>query len=190
MDDDATLPPSVRDAPNNQSSAVAPAPCTSQLGDGTSVRRRPSVSAAVSRQLHSVVGAALARVAAPGPRPGNSCNSDNHRVIVGVKRKAATVGRPPMAPPQVARMAVVPSASSAGAAPLGGEPALTVEDAVSMVQQGLEMDAEVACDAVSTLSKASADGGVHGLVEVQGRLVVVHPGLSRASVGLSSRANA
>lgn len=186
--------PSARPALFSSVGPSAAAPALTHPG-GSSILRPPP--ATLPRQLQGVVGAALARVAATAPRPGNSSNSDNHRVIVGVKRKASATGRPPMAPPlsQAGRtaaglMQVVPSASSAGAANNGAEPTLTVEDAVSMVEQGIEVDAEVACDAVS---KASVDGGGKSVVEVEvegRRVLVVHPGLSRgASVGLS-KANA
>jgi len=185
--------------PINLSTALAAGerPASTHPGGGSSTLRSTLAPAAATmahnQQLQGVVGAALARVAS-GPRPGNSSNSDNHRVIVGVKRKAApAAGRPPMAPPthQAGRTTpalthAMPSASSAGVAQHPGtEATLTVEDAVSMVQQDFEVDAEVACDAVS---QASADcGGIHGsLVEVEGRrLLVVRPGLSITSVGIS-----
>lgn len=130
-------------------------------------------------QLQSVVSAALARVPIAGARPGESSNSGNLSFlkIVGIKRKAVS-GRPPMAPPaQIPRyvgglavaaspagvlgvsMVAQPSVSGLG---LGTqtEAGFAVEDAVSMVEHGLEADVHEACDAVSKASEGDDEAGV------------------------------
>lgn len=145
-------------------------------------------------QLQSVVSAALQRAGPLAARPGDSSSSGNRPlVLVGLKRKKApgngAGGRPPMAPPaQILRTGAnpQPTASSPGAAPQQADNTLAVEDAVSMVEHGLEADIEVACDAVSKASDGPGEeeGGAEAVIVSE---CPSQAGASMASGGVASR---
>jgi len=161
-------------------------------------------------QIQSVVSAALGKTGSLNARPGDSsCSGNRPLVLVGLKRKKPPtgVGRPPMAPPaQVPRTNVTnnnnnnnlnnnqgPTASSPGFfAPQQADNTLAVEDAVSMVDHGLETaDIEVACDAVSKASQGEVGNGNGGIGEDgecggflgSGCPSLAGPGVSLASAG-------
>jgi hypothetical protein len=156
-------------------------------------------------QIQSVVSAALGRAGPLTARPGDSSSSGNRPlVLVGLKRKkppAPGVGRPPMAPPaqvprtnmnnnanQGAAGQAQPTASSPGFAPQQADNTLAVEDAVSMVEHGLETaDIEVACDAVSKASQGEVEEDFGGIVDDgfigSGCPSLAGPGVSLASAG-------
>lgn len=144
-------------------------------------------------QLQSVVSAALGRAGPLAARPGDSSSSGNRPlVLVGLKRKKApgsgAGGRPPMAPPaQIPKTGgnPQPTASSPGAAPQQADNTLAVEDAVSMVEHGLEADIEIACDAVSKASDGPEGGAEAAMVSECPSLA--EPGASMASGGVASR---
>ena len=145
-------------------------------------------------QLQTVVSAALGRAGPLAARPGDSSSSGNRPlVLVGLKRKkppgSAAGGRPPMAPPaQILKTGVhpQPTASSPGFAPQQADNTLAVEDAVSMVEHGIEADIEVACDAVSKASDGPGEGD-EAAAMVSECPSLAGPGASMASAGVASR---
>lgn len=140
-------------------------------------------AAVTPHQLNSMV-AAWSRGKSNTPRRGESSNSGNYRVLVGLKRKASVTGgtgRPPMGPPvqtvlrvppgaTVSQVTSVPQAQAQNHAQpsansLGGMVAgpntfengtIAIEDAVSMVEHGFEGGIDVACDAISKASGEAA----------------------------------
>jgi hypothetical protein len=203
--------------PQQPATAVAAAPVTaaatmltpaSRMGNGVLLTPGHGLT---PLQIQSVVSAALGRAGPLTARPGDSSSSGNRPlVLVGLKRKkppTGGVGRPPMAPPaQVPRThannnnnhhqgattgQAQPTASSPGFAPQQADNTLAVEDAVSMVEHGLETaDIEVACDAVSKASQGevedfggTVDGDVDGGFIGSGCPSLAGPGVSLASAG-------
>jgi hypothetical protein len=80
-----------------------------------------------------------------------------------------------------------PSASSPGFAPQQADNTLAVEDAVSMVEHGLETaDIEVACDAVSKASQGEVEEDFGGLGDDGGFLGSGCPSLAGPGVSLAS----
>jgi hypothetical protein len=165
IDMPAPPPPGPAAAAAAAVAALATTPAAPRMGSGVLLTPGHGLT---PLQLQSVVSAALGRAGPLSTRPGDSCSSGNRPlVLVGLKRKKAPgtgggtgggVGRPPMAPPaQILRTAAQPTASSAGAVAQQADNLLAVEDAVSMVEHGLEgADIEVACDAVSEVQGEEA----------------------------------
>lgn len=188
--------------------ALLPVQQLSVATDRSRIPNNMLMTAAVTPQQLNNMVAAWSRQKSSTPRRGESSNnSGNYRVLVGLKRKSSVTGggtgRPPMAPPvHVVHRAPAPVGSQGTSvplayhAPLQTQPSVSslgggaggnvlddghvaIEDAVSMVEHGLEggLDVDVACDAISKASDdaaASAAAAAHERVggsaeEVQGR---------------------